>query len=259
MISFEGELWYNCANENADAMLEASVGVSQCLRRTPAMSKYTTRNCDICGKEYNVKPSELAKGWGRTCSFGCGRKLSAQKQAATHRGGHQVSFDPVTNTFRIPLTRGHFAIIDAIDSDLAEFPWYALEYNNSVYVMRRRGRGSVGIHHLILERILGRPLTKGEMPDHKNLRPLDNRRENIRLANKSQNMANRRTFSNNTSGVKGVHWKASKKLWVVRVQVNNKRIYVGSFKLLDDARRAYEAAAQLHFGEFANIEREGEG
>lgn len=29
------------------------------------------RNCDICGNEYNVKKSDLQRGWGLTCSKSC--------------------------------------------------------------------------------------------------------------------------------------------------------------------------------------------
>lgn len=29
------------------------------------------RNCDICEKQYNVKPSDLKRGWGLCCSKKC--------------------------------------------------------------------------------------------------------------------------------------------------------------------------------------------
>lgn len=29
------------------------------------------RKCDNCGSEYNVKPSDLKRGWGLTCSKSC--------------------------------------------------------------------------------------------------------------------------------------------------------------------------------------------
>jgi hypothetical protein len=35
------------------------------------MITYVSRNCDCCGKEYNVRPIDLQRGWGKHCSKEC--------------------------------------------------------------------------------------------------------------------------------------------------------------------------------------------
>lgn len=44
------------------------------------------RCCDICGNEYNVKPSDLKRGWGLTCSKSC----AAIKRENDKRGETKV-------------------------------------------------------------------------------------------------------------------------------------------------------------------------
>ena len=45
------------------------------------MITYVSRNCDCCGKEYNVRPIDLQRGWGKCCSKSCSQTL---KLNATH-------------------------------------------------------------------------------------------------------------------------------------------------------------------------------
>ncbi len=88
--------------------------------------------------------------------------------------------------------------------------------------------------------------------DHKNRDSLDNRFSNLRVATQSQNMANAKLRSDNTSGFKGVsRYGPCSHQWRVRLSVNKRPIEVGIFEDLEDARRAYIAAAREHYGEFA--------
>lgn len=89
--------------------------------------------------------------------------------------------------------------------------------------------------------------------DHINDNNTDNRIENIRSASRSQNMWNTGLAKNNTSGVKGVTWKADKHKWRVRIGVNGKRIHIGDFADFELAELvAFEARAKYH-GQFARI------
>lgn len=46
-----------------------------------------------------------------------------------------------------------------------------------------------------------------EMGDHRNRDPLDNRRENLRIATHSQNQINKKLQKNNSSGCRGItYW-----------------------------------------------------
>lgn len=157
----------------------------------------------------------------------------------------------------IPLTKGQFAIVDEADyARLASRDWFAW-WNPSTktyYAERTQFLGNnkkinVFMHRQILE------LEKGDrrLSDHENGATLDNRRRNLRIANRMQNGANSKLRSNNKSGYKGVSWDKRGNLWVARIQVNRRTIHLGSFESKEAAAAAYRAAALLYFGEFASF------
>lgn len=89
--------------------------------------------------------------------------------------------------------------------------------------------------------------------DHANGDRADNRIENLRLANRSQNKANSKKYDNNSSGFKGVCWRKETGRWRARIGVNGEVLNLGSFDNAEDAYRAYSVAAEQHFGEFARV------
>jgi len=87
--------------------------------------------------------------------------------------------------------------------------------------------------------------------DHINGDKDDNRIENLRVANDSQNQANVGLSRRNKSGVKGVSWNARRKKWTAEIRVNTKGKHLGYFDRIEDAACAYAAAAERFRGEFA--------
>lgn len=83
--------------------------------------------------------------------------------------------------------------------------------------------------------------------DHKDLNRTNNKWNNLREANDSQNKGNALKHKDNTSGKKGVCWDKSRNKWIVRVG----KIYLGRFDKIEDAAIIYESAAIKYFGEFA--------
>lgn len=79
----------------------------------------------------------------------------------------------------------------------------------------------------------------------------DNRIENLREADASQNRLNSRAQRNNSHGSKGVAWDAQKKRWFARIMVHGKRIKLGRFRTREEASSAYALAAEKHAGKFA--------
>ena len=94
----------------------------------------------------------------------------------------------------------------------------------------------------------------GEWPssflDHRNGNVHDNRLCNLRLADKSQNAINSKTRNDNTSGVKGVSWDASRDMWAAYIKVDRKKVHLGRFLKLEDAKRARQEAARIQYGAF---------
>jgi hypothetical protein len=84
--------------------------------------------------------------------------------------------------------------------------------------------------------------------DHINADRNDNRRENLRVCTRSQNMANMKRAG------KGVCRHRDK--WKARITVNYKSIYLGCFDSKSDALAAYESAAAYHFGDYASVGQE---
>jgi hypothetical protein len=96
---------------------------------------------------------------------------------------------------------------------------------------------------------------KGEEVDHINRDTLDNRRKNLRVGTKPQNLWNQKIRSTNTSGFKGVDWKQweNSGAWCARLSHNSKRVHIGYFKTAEEAARAYDQKAKELFGEFARL------
>lgn len=92
-----------------------------------------------------------------------------------------------------------------------------------------------------------------ELVDHINMDTLDNRRENLRICTKAENMRNRNAQANNTSGMEGVTWDKYGKKWMAQLSLNKKHIHLGRYDDILDAAKAYNAAAIIHHGEFARL------
>lgn len=147
---------------------------------------------------------------------------------------------------RIPLSQGRFAFVDDEDYPyLSKFKWhysggYAkrnLWYSKKPHIVR--------MHHFVL------PLKKGYMIDHINGIGTDNRKENLRLVTKSQNMMNRGKQVNNTSGYMGVTYHRPTNKWRAYIKKDKKQIHLGLFKEPTEAALAYNDAATKYHGEYA--------
>jgi len=90
-----------------------------------------------------------------------------------------------------------------------------------------------------------------KMVDHQDCDGLNNKFSNLRPCTKSQNAANSRKAKNNSSGVKGVYWDATRGKWVAEIRCGNIRHRLGRFDELEVAALAYAAKARELFGEFA--------
>ena len=95
--------------------------------------------------------------------------------------------------------------------------------------------------------VIGAP--KGLDVDHINGNPLDNRRCNLRLATRSQNMAN--TVKKD---YKGVYVVASGKYKAV-ITINYNQKHLGIFDTAEQAALAYNEAAKYYHGEFAKLNK----
>ena len=71
--------------------------------------------------------------------------------------------------------------------------------------------------------------------------------ENLRIANRSEQSWNQGIRSDNTSGIKGVHWDKQRNKWVARIEANGKKYYLGLFDNIDEAEKvAIKAREEMH-------------
>lgn len=87
--------------------------------------------------------------------------------------------------------------------------------------------------------------------DHINRNPGDNRFENLREASRSQNLCNVGALATSATGVRGVDLHKASGKYRARIRANGKRIELGLFTTLGEAKEAYAVARNAHHGEFA--------
>lgn len=170
-------------------------------------------------------------------------------------------------TTRVPLPGGLVALVDDQDAErVLTHRWHTKRKSadpTKVYVQRtvrlepgRRGRKtSLALHRFILD------APEGLFVDHRNGDPLDNRRENLRICTVRENSTNIVSSKNRKAGgFKGVSWNRNAGKWEAYIGAGavgpngrRRRMYLGLFADPADAARAYDAAAALHFGEFAAL------
>jgi HNH endonuclease/AP2 domain len=159
---------------------------------------------------------------------------------------------------RILLSQGRHAIVDDKDySYLVQWKWsFGRSTNPDLgYAMRSdysSGKSkTVLMHRIVLERTLGRDLTREAI--HRNGNRLDNRRANLREGTPSQRMHHgRRKKPNCTSRYIGVSFHRPRKKWMAGISVRSRQINLGYFTDEARAAAAYNEAAVKYYGEFAN-------
>lgn len=88
--------------------------------------------------------------------------------------------------------------------------------------------------------------------DHKDRNTFNNRKDNLRIATKSENARNQSLPKNSTSGVIGVSWHKRKQQWQVRISDKlNHRKSIGYFDNKEDAIYARLLAEAQYYGDFA--------
>ena len=88
--------------------------------------------------------------------------------------------------------------------------------------------------------------------DHIDNNRANNRIENLRPVNRSENMQNRKVAKNNCSGTKGVCWNKRHSKWNCYIYLKKKKIDFGFFDDLDLASLISIEARVKYHGKFAN-------
>lgn len=150
----------------------------------------------------------------------------------------------------IPLSKGYSAIVDDEDFDyLNQWKWtWRKGYATRTVTIAPGVRELIIMHRILLN------APDGVFVDHINMNGLDNRRENLRLADRTQNNANRKKPTGlHSSMFKGVSWFKLRKAWRADIKVNRKCVHLGVFDCEVEAAKAYNFAAIEYFGAYAQL------
>jgi hypothetical protein len=88
--------------------------------------------------------------------------------------------------------------------------------------------------------------------DHINQDKLDDRWGNLRLSDPSRNRMNTGLRSNNTSGIKGVHFNRKSRKWVMQISCRDKK-FISAHSTAEKAAQEYNRLAAKLFNEHATL------
>ncbi len=201
---------------------------------------YPKRNCLQCNAVFQPRRDSA-----KYCSLKCvGRHRAVRTNALPA---------DIPGARWIPLTNGKFALVDAVKFDLLnQHVWAAAPQRSSLgasshcwyatRVERQDGRSrTIYMHRYVIN------APRGYLVDHVNGNGLDNRAQNLRIANPSQNSSNARRV--NKTGFRGVS-KLTDGAFISRVVKDGKQYWTGRFKTAEDAARAYDKLARKLLGQF---------
>jgi hypothetical protein len=154
----------------------------------------------------------------------------------------------------IELTRGMITIVDDDDFELvSSYKWCIKNSSGLLYAHRALKGVDISLHRWLIDAPVGMDV------DHINGNTLDNRRSNLRLCTRAENIRNSRKhmIAGVTSIYKGV--RKCKHKWQALIVINRKTIIIGSkFVNEEDAAAAYNEAAIKYHGEYARLNVIGE-
>lgn len=143
------------------------------------------------------------------------------------------------------ITLKHGQECKVSDEDYPMLSGFKWSLNGAGYACSGRGF----IHRIIMN------APKGIEVDHINGDRLDNRRENLRLCTRGQNVSNGRMRGNKT-GFKGVYWNAEIRRYYSQITVDKKVICLGYSDSPEEAAHIYDVAAIKYHREFAKTNME---
>lgn len=139
----------------------------------------------------------------------------------------------------IPLPNDEYAIVDMDDFDVSSYVWC----NVKGYAARNQGK--IFLHTFLMERMIGKKISKNLVVAHINTNRLDNRRSNLELRRKGST-GSKHIHSSNFIGI----WK-KKNRYFSRIRKDGTSYFLGSFLTQNEAAQAYNKKAKELFGVYA--------
>lgn len=198
-------------------------GVYRCPECQKKRNEWVTKKCPVCGKEFEgPKHIMINKKYCSQECYHAGRYIGKNKY-------YKENDYMVMEIHSKSRGETYKCLID-ID-DYEKVNKYAWNVDRDLYVVNRKnGR----LHNFLIKH------PNGTLLDHINRNPLDNRKENLRLATPSQNCLNRTLNKTNKAGHRGVRLSSDG----YGYEAYLKRKYLGFFKTIEEAIEARLKAEQ---------------
>jgi hypothetical protein len=157
---------------------------------------------------------------------------------------------------QIPLNKGKRGFALVSESDFARVSQHNWQLDGNGYVVTKMfvtlPDGTRELQKVLLHRFILNAPDQLEV-DHRDWDKLNNQRDNLRLATKAQNNANRGPQRNKSCPYKGVFYHKRDMVWRASIIVDGKNRHLGTFRCPKKAARAYDLAALAAWGEFAYV------
>lgn len=171
----------------------------------------------------------------RTCSIIRKVRTDALKSAVGHcahnANTHTTDGDVAMCTVHSSYTDITFKFDKELQPEITKHPWFILSQERPYIVTSGNVRAST-----IIKKLLG---MSGDVL-HINGDMYDFTVSNLREVTYTQFTHNRKVYSTNTTGVRGVYYSRGR--WTASITVNNETIYLGSFSSKEDAAKARKDA-----------------
>lgn len=168
-------------------------------------------------------------------------------------------------SIRKPLTQQRLKELLHYDPEAGVWTWTALakrhggRFNSTAGWRDKRGRLYISVdgedyasHRLAYFYMNGAWAIGGI--DHRDTNPSNDRWDNLRVANQSQNIANSKKKAGTLCSLKGASFDRARNMWRAQITKNYRVIFLGRFRSEQAAHAAYCRAAMEIFGEFARSE-----
>lgn len=184
--------------------------------------------CD-CGKEKDVLATSLLRDKTRSC--GC---LIHDTTCKINKNRIKNNRYDLTGEYGIGWTlHNQEFYFDLEDYDIIkDYRWNIDHQGYVIAYIRGSNQKSIKMHNLVMQP------KSNYFVDHIYGKRNDNRKSQLRYLTDENNRRNRVVGKNNTSGVIGVHFDNTYKIWKAQIGYHKTQIVLGSFKTFEEAVEA---------------------
>ena len=210
------------------------------------------KKCDICGRLTN----RTHKLQGYTlCSkhmhqlYKYGKFLDNNQRTNTDLNDYEIK-NEITRFFLYNQKNEKIGSFIIDTEDIEKVKYHKWRYSHSHVVTGLPAKGTQrDLAHIILDFNASQ---SDLVIDHINGNACDNRKQNLRICTQGENVCNKSSTSNNTSGFIGVSFSKKKDRYDPEIRLQNIRCHLGYCQTLEEAVYKRYIAEYLVFKEYAN-------